>query len=67
MQESESKTLKCVGVYSAEAGAESESKILDAVYLWVLSSKPEMFEPLTGLGLGPDYAEFCWIWIGSGL
>jgi len=34
-QESESKTLKCfrVGVYSAEAGVESESKISDSVHL----------------------------------
>jgi len=32
----ESKTLKCVGVgvYSAEAGVESESKISDSVHLW---------------------------------
>jgi len=32
-QESESKTSKCVGVYSAAAGAESESKISDSVHL----------------------------------
>ena len=33
MQESESKTLKSVGVYSAEAGAVSESKISDSAHL----------------------------------
>jgi len=34
--ESESKTLKCigVGVYSVEAGTDSESKISDSVDLW---------------------------------
>jgi len=41
-QESEFKTLKMfrsgVGVYSAEAGAELESKISDSVHLWKMVS-----------------------------
>jgi len=45
---SESKTLKCfrVRVYSAEAGAESETKISDSIHLWHIQSRQIWETPL---------------------
>ena len=56
-QESESKTLKWfgVGVYSAEAGVESESKLSDYVHLWCVL---ETTVRVRSLNLALDFHHF---------